>query len=254
MRFKKMSFMEWRSIFWIFAIFFSFQACGLSEEKKEEDSSVHILSSGEKQAFFTWLFKEMHQQIYAKPDGDSKDLAAWINVLNQGGSIEGVYHGLVLSTGYTDLEKGSAALPAVRLFGEEYAWLMHPGKTEKLEAERKKIAQKFLQDSVHSSLFTIKRELGELVLKEIEKRKNNRTGLSIWYGELATRWATRDVNFGMASRNKADFEFHRNWASTNSIGLIQWELLNRAHRMLNQYGGLALANKPAAASSTGLKK
>lgn len=243
MSLEKICLVKWRSLYWIFAIFFSFQACGLSQENRAaqiatDENSVSILGPGEKQAFFTWLFKEMHEQIYLKPDQSSKNLEAWINVLNQGGSIEGVYHGLVLSTDYASLEAGVATLPAVRLFGEEYAWLIHPGKTDRLKAERERIAQKFLQDSVHNSIFTIKRQLGELVLQEMEKRKNNRAELSIWYGELAARWASRGVDFGMSSRNKSDFEFHRKWASTNSIGLIQWELLNRVHRMLNQYGGL----------------
>jgi hypothetical protein len=82
--------------------------------------------------------------------------------------------------------------------------------------------------------------MGERILAELEKRKADRAKLADWYSTLVIRWLQTDVSFGMLSRNRDDVEFHRNWAKENSFGLIQWELLNRVHRILNQKGGVAL--------------
>jgi hypothetical protein len=42
----------------------------------------------------------------------------------------------------------------------------------------------------------------------------------------------------MAQRNKTDEIFHFNWAKENKLGMIQWELLNKVHRLMNAYGGI----------------
>jgi len=213
-------------------------------------ANVTILSASERQSFYVWLYKEMYEQIFLKSEQNPKDISAWINVLNQGGSIEGVYHGLILSTQYSNLERGSVSLPAIRFLGEELSWLKKPEDTEKAEKERKELAQKIAQENIRNSLFTIKRTFGEFILQEIEKRKNDRAALSKWYAAIAVRWSNKDVNFGMNQRNKADFDFHKNWATTNSIGMIQWELLNRVHRLFNHYGGVVSPSAVATGSKS----
>jgi hypothetical protein len=43
----------------------------------------------------------------------------------------------------------------------------------------------------------------------------------------------RNVDFGVALRNKADEAFHLKWATEVSEDQIIWEVLNRLHRVLN---------------------
>jgi hypothetical protein len=42
-----------------------------------------------------------------------------------------------------------------------------------------------------------------------------------------------------AQRNEKNEVFHFNWAKENTLGMLEWELLNREHRILNQLGGIA---------------
>ena len=97
---------------------------------------------------------------------------------------------------------------------------------------------------MRAPLYSLKRELGEKILSEVNKRKNDRNALANLYADLVIRWGKTNIPFGLAQRANADPEFHRNWAKENSIGLIQWELLNRAHRVLNSYGGVLISSPP----------
>lgn len=66
----------------------------------------------------------MQEQIFARPAKDQVAAAGWANVLGQRASIEGVYHGLILSSEYMALEKGNAAdIKVLRFFGNEMAML-----------------------------------------------------------------------------------------------------------------------------------
>ena len=46
--------------------------------------------------------------------------------------------------------------------------------------------------------------------------------------------AQRNVNYGIALRNKADEAFHYKWAVENAGDPVKWEVLNRLHRVLNE--------------------
>lgn len=200
------------------------------------------MSAQEKQSFYRWLVSEMHEQIFLQPPGNKADVDTWAGIFSQGASIEGVYHGLVLSTEYAALERGKANLPALRWYASEMAWLDFP-EAKDSDANLKGQVEAYAKAHISSSLFTLKREMGERLLVEIEKRKNDRQSLSKWYANLATRWARADVSFGIPSRNRDDFSFHENWAKENSLGLLQWEVLNRAHRVLNHRGGVAVSTR-----------
>ncbi len=201
------------------------------------------MSAQEKRGFYRWLVSEMHEQIFLRPAKNKADIEAWANIFSQGASIEGVYHGLVLSTDYAAMEKGKTSLQALRWFAAEMSNLENPLLKE-TDPIAKASVEKFAKEFLNSSLFTLKRELGARLLLEIEKRKNDREKLSDWYSSLAVRWSRADVSFGMPSRNRSDLDFHKTWAKENSLGLIQWEILNRAHRILNQKGGVAISNQP----------
>lgn len=198
-----------------------------------------IMSPAEKRSFYRWLVNEMQEQIFLRPAKNKADTDAWINIFAQGASIEGVYHGLVLSSDYAAMERGKANVQALRWFAAEMSNLENPLLKESDPAAKASV-EKFAKEHLSASLFTLKRELGEQLLAEIDKRKNDREKLSDWYSSLAVRWARTDVSFGMPSRNKSDLGFHKAWAKENSLGLIQWEVLNRAHRILNNKGGVAI--------------
>ena len=210
-----------------------------NEEQKNTsaDPTNDLMTAGERFAFHRWLVTEMQEQIFSKPARPSKEVDGWANVLSQRGSIEGVYHGFVLSSEYGELEKGRADIKVLRFFSQEMAALDHPNlndSAEQVVAARSKYAQ----ENSAQSLFALKRILGERVLQESVARKADKERLAGWYASFAARWAKHGVSFGMAQRNKEDEAFHYRWAQENNLGMIQWELLNRVHRVMNSFGGL----------------
>lgn len=84
-----------------------------------------------------------------------------------------------------------------------------------------------------ASIYTLKRVLGEEALKVIAARKPDPEKFAEWYGKWVVRMAGRQVDFGLALRNKADEAFHREWAKSASPDRLSWEVLNRLHRVLN---------------------
>lgn len=219
----------------------------LSHGKPSTDTSVDspIAAAGmtarERSGFHRWLVTEMQEQIFARPLKDKSESVGWANVLSQRGSIEGVYHGFVLSTEYLNLEqaKKPADVKALRFFGLEMALLDLSYAPETDERVRSASA-KYVSDNLNTSIFTLKRELGERIVREADKRKNDPEKLAAWYSGIAARWAKLDVPFGLAQRNNKDEVFHFNWAKENTLGMIEWELLNREHRILNHLGGIAV--------------
>jgi hypothetical protein len=206
------------------------------------------ITARERFGFHRWLVNEMQEQIFARPQKDKSESAGWANVLSQRGSIEGVYHGFVLSTEYLNLEQATKAadIKALRFFALEMALLDLPYAPETDERVRA-AATKYVNGNMTTSIFTLKRELGERIVREADKQKNEPSKLAAWYSGMAARWAKLDVPFGLPQRNDKDEVFHLNWAKENTLGMIEWELLNREHRILNQLGGIAvpLSSSPA---------
>lgn len=152
--------------------------------------------------------------------------------------MEGVYHGLILSSEYTALEKGRAPTKAVRFFAQEMAALDFPNLND-TTPEVKAAAEKYAQEHLNTPLFSLKKLLGEKVLKEANNRKADRDGLAAWYSSFVARWVKTGVPFGLPQRDKPEEAFHYTWAKENNLGMIQWELLNRVHRVMNAYGEVA---------------
>lgn len=197
---------------------------------------AEAMTPEERFSFYRWLVVEMQQQIFSRPGVEGID--EWANVLSQRGSIEGVYHGLILSSRYAAAETGKADLKAVRFFAQEMAALDHPNlkdSDEKVRISREAYAKRAMGHSV----FTLKRLLGEKILQQSHERRLDKDRLAAWYAAFAARWAGSGVSFGMKQRNLTEEAFHYRWAQRNTLGMIQWELLNRAHRILNAYGGIA---------------
>lgn len=209
--------------------------------EKSADPSNEMMTAGEKFAFHRWLVSEMQMQIFAKSGPQAPDVNGWANVLSQRGSIEGVYHGLVLSADYSALEKGKAPTKAVRFFAQEMAALDHPNSAEGAP-ELREAAEKYARAHFDTPLFTLKRLMGERILEEAKARKDDKSKLASWYSSFASNWVKEGVDFGAAKRNDPSAPFHFKWAQENNLGMVQWEMLNRMHRIFNSHGGVAVAN------------
>jgi hypothetical protein len=217
-------------------------------ESSADPSGEEIMTKGEKFAFHRWLVTEMLEQVYARPVSSNETVDNWANVFSQRGSMEGVYRGMVLSTDYAALETGRADLKALRFFAQEMSAMDHPNAKDSDDAV-KALAEKYAKEYMGRPLFTLKRILGDRVIEEAERRKGDKDRLATWYANFVGRWTKAGVPFGLPQRDKPDEAFHFKWATENNLGMLEWELLNRVHRVLNAYGGVAAAVAPKAAEA-----
>jgi hypothetical protein len=218
------------------------------QSDRAAEPSKGLLTQGERFAFHRWLVAEMQDQIFAGKTRGSTSVNDWANVLSQRGSIEGVYRGLVLSSEYASLERGRAEMRALRFFSQEMAALDHPNSNDGAEPVRA-AREAYAKEYMGSSLFTLKRILGDKIIQQSNIRKSDRDRLAGWYASFVGRWNKAGVSFGMPDRNRDDEAFHFRWARENSLGMIQWELLNRAHRIMNEYGGVPVPQQPASSET-----
>ncbi|NUM88714.1 MAG: hypothetical protein HUU37_05890 [Bdellovibrionales bacterium] len=183
----------------------------------------------------------MLEQIYAEPPRGDGRAAAWVNVLEQGADIQGVYHGMILSTEYAARKKPGATDQAVGFFSEEMA-LFRAGKWD-WDPALSDMAAEIRVRTKGAAIYLLKREMGRAVLERVSQLAQRPEALAQFYAHTAIRLSKRGVNFGLSQRNSGDFEFHRDWALSNPRGMIEWELLNRYHRCLNRFGGLTPAGR-----------
>lgn len=215
------------------------------------------------------LLVEMYRVIFRAEPADRQIFASYVDSMNQGASLEGIYNGFAHSSEYRELESKhpGASKAALDAFSEELASLeaelraptvfdahsaeplarpVDPGAggTEAVEfskdTSKKPAPSPTAQASdeiervfQHASVFTLKRVLGDEALKVIAAKREKAEDLSRWYGRFAARMAMRGVDFGVPLRNKADEAFHRQWASASGEDRLSWEVLNRVHRLMN---------------------
>lgn len=105
---------------------------------------------------------------------------------------------------------------------------------QKPKIDLRELADKYSRGFVGSSIYTLKRVLGDEALKVMATKKDFPEQLAQWYSKWAVRIAGRNIDFGLALRNKPDVSFHYNWAVKANEDQIRWEVLNRLHRVLNE--------------------
>src|SRR5690606_22891186 len=71
------------------------------------------------------ILREIFTVVYMRPPQDKADFGNWLDTLNQGASLEGIYNGLTHSSGYRRLESSirGASPEALKRFGVELARL-----------------------------------------------------------------------------------------------------------------------------------
>jgi hypothetical protein len=92
---------------------------------------------------------------------------------------------------------------------------------------------KYTVDFSGASIYTLKRVLGDEMLRLVDEKSKDPKALQTWYGAWVVRMCEKNVDFGLPLRNKADAAFHAQWAATADADHLLWEVLNRVHRVLN---------------------
>lgn len=217
------------------------------------------------------LLREVYLTVLLQDSPDRAEFGSLVDTLNQGASFEGVYNGFTHSARYREYEmrKKGASAAALRVFSEELAILElelpEPTQFDETSAQPlrrpdfptgeerpsfdapmraapspkapdpKALAELYARQFVGASIFTLKRVIGDEVFKVMATKREYREKLALWYARWVVRVANeRRVDYGLPLRNLADEKFHYKWALDASVDRIQWEILNRLHRILNQ--------------------
>lgn len=199
----------------------------------------------EAQARNAEIVQEMFKVVHLRDTQNPNEIVDWVEALNEGASVEGLYRGLTRSTLYRKLEvdRGPARAGTVENFVREVLRLEDAlGERIPLEAPGVRPSPVPGQTRVQElsvlyagvSAFTLKRVLGEAGVHCVATQKL-RGKLAPWYGAWASALGREKVaDFGLALRNKDDEGFHRAWAETAPEDRVLWEVLNRLNRILNE--------------------
>lgn len=172
---------------------------------------------------FDYAFLQELYVVTRKSEAKDEDLANWINVLDQGGSREGVYQALVLDEVYAALEN------------------MEEKPTEKLLAFYLKFSQRFLNQTARKeslatlNLFSLKRILTEKVLDLMgHYESNSLDNLYQWYGVFSGELAAEHAQFLKTPlRQNSDVNYHLEWARKMPVEHIRSEFIIKIHTVMN---------------------
>lgn len=215
---------------------------------------AHSQTNAELHAEF---LRELFLVVLERQPHNQQEFLKYMNALYQGASYEGVYNGVVYSREYRNKEVGTAApVRSIKLFAEIQGTLLLNQKYDPLkiknpavpdvptnivssppqptDQERTDILARMDQEALGKSLSTLKRLLGEEILKTIDLKKEYREKLAAWYGRFTVFLNKKNLDFSIPQRNIQDEYFHYKWALQASEDRIKWECLNRIHRLMNE--------------------
>lgn len=161
--------------------------------------------------------------VTRKSDAKDEDLANWLNVLDQGGSREGVYQGLVLDEVYATLEN------------------MEEKPTDRLLDFYIKTSERFFHQTAKKeslnqlNLYSLKRILTEKGLDLMGYyESNNLDDLYQWYAIFSSELA-KNYSPLLKTKIRQDqrFEYHKEWAKSMPIEHIKSEFIIKLHAVMN---------------------
>lgn len=199
---------------------------------------------------------ELFKVVLIRDVHGEDEFAKLMNIMDQGGHFEGIYNGIVHSAEYRVLEKGVAPVASVKVFADVMTQIILDQRYDPLsiakpetqeglevqdsvkppqptESEREQLRAQTEQQAITLSFFTLKRKLGEEIIKTIELKREYREKLATWYGRFSVAMNKRGVNFGVSGRNNlSEYEYYK-WALDADEDRLRWECINRVHAIMN---------------------
>ncbi len=177
----------------------------------------------ERKRQFNYKFLEELYQVTRKTAPKDEDLANWLNTLEQGGSREGVYQGLVLDEVYAGLE-GMEERPSTKLL--DFC----------LKYSQTYLAQTFKPEGLLKlNLYSLKRIFTERGLDLLEYYEvQDLDSLYRWYALFSAEIA-RDHGALLQSsiRQESSAAYHYEWAKGMPVQHIKSEYIIKLHLVMN---------------------
>ncbi len=201
-----------------------------SYSKKVKDSTEFDKLPVERKRQFNYKFLEELFQVTRKTTPRDEDLANWLNTLEQGGSREGVYQGLVLDEVYGGLESIEEQ-PSNKLL--DFC----------LRYSQTFLAQTFKPEGlVKLNLYSLKRIFTEKGLDLLEYYEvRDLDSFYRWYALYSSELARNHSQLlNSPIRKEPSAAFHYEWAKGMPMQHIKSEYIIKLHLVMN---GLQLQNQ-----------
>jgi len=180
-----------------------------------------LLSNRDKQKYRIAFLEELYQ-VTRNAEAKEEDLAKFVNVLEQGGTREGVYRAVVLDEVYNTLERYKDA-PSDKLVNYS------------LSFGAKYLGRKFNKESMMSlNLWTIKRIITGKTLDLVDVLAKNPEDLYSWYTVFSRELATEHQGLWRSKIRKSQNEkFHNKWVRQVPFQQIKSEIIIKIHKVMN---------------------
>lgn len=187
-----------------------------------QGSKYNKLTLEQKRGYRVSYIKEVFQ-VTRKREVKDEDLVSYLNVIEQGGSREGVYRRVVNDEIYRSLEEFPAA-PTIQLI----TFVSSYGK--------KYLATNYSMEGMKKvNLFTIKKIVTEKTLEVIDLLARNSNDVYAWYAIFSKHLALNYKSiFNSKVRSVIDEQFHYNWAKEVPFQHIKSEVIIKLHKVLNK--------------------
>ena len=194
-----------------------------SYTKIQKDPTEYDRLPADQKRKFDYKFVLELFQVTRKSDPKDEDLSNWLNTLDQGGSREGIYQGLVLDEVYAALENIDEK-PSKRLLEFTLAF------------SQKFLNQTFKESAIDQlNCYSLKRIVSERFLDVMEYYETkDLDALYRWYAVLSSDLA-KQYSPMMKSPLRLDPnpEYHYEWAKSMPLQHIKSEVIIKVHMVMN---------------------
>ncbi len=187
--------------------------------KKKYIESIKLNSEVELKLNIAYV-SELYEVIKERK-GVGSEVGNWINVMDQGGSREGVYRALVLDRDYQGMENydrpiSNAGANFAHNFSNKYAGMDINKDT-----------------LVKVNFYSVKRLVTEKALEIIDAFEK-REDLFKWYAIMSVQMAKKyNYAFDNEVRKNIDYNYHINWANQVPRQHLKSEVIVKLHRVFN---------------------
>lgn len=193
----------------------------LENDDSHHETKFDKLSENQKKRIHFQVLNELFLVTRGMKPKD-QDLLIWLNVLNQNGSREGVYHALVLDEVYAELEqldekRSDKMMDMVLEFYHIFA--------------NEKISQSFLKNF---NSYSLKRKLTERFLSVMDSFEK-KDDFDKWYAVLSFKMAKEYGKFFLKKRRKTvSKNYHYKWSQESTRDFVKLETILKLHIIMNK--------------------
>lgn len=179
------------------------------------------LSDTDKRKYRLAFIQELYLNVTGSSAEKSKILTA-LNIIEKGGSREGVYRSIVLSPDYSALE-GFSESPSADLINFSYKYSIRFLAKSFSKAQMQKI-----------NLYGLKRVITEKSLEIMDSFSKDDDQLLEWYAVMSSELAKKfPLLWSGKTRPNKSALYHLKWAKSVPLQLIKSEVIIKLHKVMN---------------------